>query len=272
MNDGVSFIMTVKNGEDFISEVIQSVQKQTIKSWEFIIVDDGSNDMTIEIIESFIAQDSRIQLIRTGGIGRGASLNLAIDKTKSKFIANIDVDDPSHPQRAEIQMEILKQNSEYALLATNSVFISDDTQPVWEMTQTGPEESTVKDITLRKEQPFLEIAINHSSVMFRKNDLITIGKYDEIRDFQFDYELWIRYSLSGYKIGLIKEKLSSKRVHKRQSFEARNRRKYLKGSFKLNLYVLKQLKLPMKYRLYIYLKYVYGFLPMSIRSKLRGLL
>ena len=91
-----SVICTVKNGAQTIASVIESIQAQTLKQWEFVIVDDGSTDETREIVGKYASADNRIKLIQTPGIGRGRALNLAIAQSNSECIANIDADDPSH--------------------------------------------------------------------------------------------------------------------------------------------------------------------------------
>ncbi|CAM2899434.1 glycosyltransferase family 2 protein [Salinicoccus roseus] len=249
----VSFITTVKNAEVFIKETIESVQKQTLGKWEYIIVDDGSTDNTIEVVKSICENDNRIKLITTGGIGRGKALNLAIENTSGKYIANIDVDDPSHPQRAQFQKKFLDDNREYSLSVTQSIYIVEDEKVSWELYNSNSISLEAVDITTTRNKPFRKEAINHSSVMFKKSDLINIGKYDESRSIQFDAELFNRFSFKGYKIALIPMKLATKRMHSNQSFEAGNRVKYLASALELNKNKIKFLNLPPVYYVYIYI-------------------
>lgn len=262
----VSFITTVRNAEVFIEETLKSVLNQSISNWEFIIIDDGSIDGTLEKIRDLSCKDSRIKVIETGGIGRGKALNLAIENTKGRYIANIDADDPCHPQRAEIQKKMLDENEQFSLVASNSQYIDEDKSINWEIYNLSSIKIGVKDITITRDKPFRSEPINHSSVMFRKSDLIQIGKYDETRKMQFDAELWNRFAFKGYKIGLIPIMLSSKRIHSNQSFEIGNRKKYLMSALEINKSKIKELKLPPVYYIYVYLKFLYGFLPKSIRK------
>ncbi|NVE06433.1 glycosyltransferase [Enterococcus faecium] len=74
----ISVITTVHNGETTIAETIESIQKQTFSKFEYILIDDGSTDNTIKIIEHYKEKDPRIKLVSTQKIGRSAALNLAI--------------------------------------------------------------------------------------------------------------------------------------------------------------------------------------------------
>ena len=93
----VSVICTVKNGSKTIASVLESVQEQSLHEWEMIVVDDGSTDDTSKIVREYADADSRIRLISTDGVGRGRALNLALAHARAEHVANIDADDPCHP-------------------------------------------------------------------------------------------------------------------------------------------------------------------------------
>jgi len=272
MSIDVSFITTVRNGEKFIADTVNSVLNQSMSGWEYIIVDAGSTDGTLKIIHDYMAHDSRIKIIETKGVGRGRALNLAIKKTFGKYVVNIDVDDPCHYQRAEIQKYILDRYKNFSSIATASTYLAINEDPSWTYYDYANENIDVKNITITKDMPFSNTSINHSSVMFRREALIDVGMYMERRKYQFDYELWIRLSLNSYEIGFIPLKLSSKRIHLEQSFEIRDRKKYLKSALKLNLYIINSLNLSSKYYYYVYLKYLYGYLPKGIRKRIKKVL
>jgi glycosyltransferase involved in cell wall biosynthesis len=107
----VSVIIPVKNAGKFVGAAIKSIVDQTYKNWEMIIVDDGSTDKTGKILKKFAKKDKRITVI-THDIskGIGASLNLALTKTKGLFIARMDGDDVSLPNRLAVQVHFLQKN------------------------------------------------------------------------------------------------------------------------------------------------------------------
>lgn len=107
----VSIITPTFNSERFIAETILSVQAQTYKDWEMIIVDDCSTDRTAKIVASFQEKDSRIKyLYNSTNKGSAFSRNIAIQKAKGKWIAFLDSDDLWHPEKLEKQIEFMTRN------------------------------------------------------------------------------------------------------------------------------------------------------------------
>lgn len=259
----VSVICTVKNGQHVISDTIESILNQTYQDWEMIIVDDGSHDQTPEILTTYSQRDHRIKVIITNGIGRGKALNLAIQNSKGKFIANIDADDPCHPERLNIQVRALSNFPAYALVATDVIIISGNEKPIWENV-VNMDKIKVIDITNRL---CIQNPINHSSVMMRALQLKKLGCYDINRNSQFDYDLWVRMAESGYRLGKIPIVLSSKRIHANQSFENKKRIRYLISSLKVQHRAIKVLNGNWKHRAILIIRFVYGLLPIWFRKK-----
>ena len=99
----VSIIMSVYNSEDYLKEAIDSILGQTYANLEFIIIDDASTDRSLDIVKSY--NDKRILLIKNEvNIGLAASLNKGIEIARGKYIARMDSDDISLPERCEKQV------------------------------------------------------------------------------------------------------------------------------------------------------------------------
>jgi teichuronic acid biosynthesis glycosyltransferase TuaG len=108
----VSIITPSFNSEKFISETILSVQNQTHQNWEMIIVDDCSTDKTVEIIQSFIKNDTRLQLHKLDkNSGAGIARNTAIKAAKGDYIAFLDADDLWKPEKLAKQLTFMKANN-----------------------------------------------------------------------------------------------------------------------------------------------------------------
>lgn len=108
----VSIITPSYNSQDYIEKTILSVQKQTYKNWEMIIVDDCSSDKTIEIVEKFAKNDDRIKLIKaTTNAGAAVARNIALENSKGRFIAYLDADDIWFENKLAKQIEFLVNNN-----------------------------------------------------------------------------------------------------------------------------------------------------------------
>ncbi|AGA80576.1 glycosyltransferase family 2 protein [Echinicola vietnamensis] len=104
----VSIITPLFNGENFISETIESVISQTYTDWEMIIVDDGSQDKGPEIVKSFAKNDKRINFFRNEeNCGPAISRNKAIEMANGRFIAFLDSDDRWTSQKLEKQISFM---------------------------------------------------------------------------------------------------------------------------------------------------------------------
>lgn len=112
MSELVSIIVPTYNTEKFIELTIQSVQSQTYKNWEMILVDDASTDETVKIISEFAKADNRIKLFQLpNNSGNGFARNVALSKATGKYIAYLDADDLWFPMKLEKQIQFLKANN-----------------------------------------------------------------------------------------------------------------------------------------------------------------
>jgi teichuronic acid biosynthesis glycosyltransferase TuaG len=94
MSELVSIITPTYNSAKYIAETIQSVQKQTFSNWEMIIVDDGSKDNTVSIVQNFMEDDHRVHLVQLNkNCGPAKARNHGIDNAKGKYMTFLDADD-----------------------------------------------------------------------------------------------------------------------------------------------------------------------------------
>ncbi len=115
----ISVLMTAYNAEKYIAQAIESILNQTYTDYEFIIINDGSTDDTPNIIQKYADQDSRIIFVdNKQNQGLIAVLNQGLDMAHGEFIARMDADDISLPQRFEKQIAYLDMNPEVGVLGT----------------------------------------------------------------------------------------------------------------------------------------------------------
>ncbi len=122
----ISVIMPVYNAGDFLVEAIESILKQTYKNFEFIIVNDASNDNSLRIIKYYKKLDKRIKIINLKKhVGVSQSVKLAIEKAKGKYLARMDADDISHPKRLETQLKYLLKNKDTVAVGCQCYLINE---------------------------------------------------------------------------------------------------------------------------------------------------
>jgi len=120
----VSVVMPAFNAGRFIDEAIKSVRCQSLATWELIIVNDGSTDDTGDIAEKHAAQDGRIRVIHQTNAGQAAANNRAIPEARAKYIARMDADDVSMPERLMVLSTFLDENPDILIVGTDAVLCS----------------------------------------------------------------------------------------------------------------------------------------------------
>jgi len=186
MNPKVSILMSVYNGARDLREAVDSILKQSFTDFEFIIVNDASNDNSPAILNEYAAKDKRIKLINNEfNLGLTKNLNKAIRESKGEYLARFDSDDISYPDRLKMQVEFLDKNPNCALVGTWSDII-DGSGKIMRTVKYPTSSNDVKKVLIRY-NPFF-----HSSAMFRKSAVNAVGPYDESWRFAQDYELWLR--------------------------------------------------------------------------------
>ncbi len=204
----VSVVMSVFNGERFLSETIDSVLNQTFRDFEFVIVDDGSTDATADILSRYVLRDGRIRVLRNGKKGRAASLNLGISLANGKYVANIDADDLAMPRRLEEQVAFMGKNPEVGVLGGAFELITDSGEVI-DIVRHPLEDSQIRSAMFRYNP------ICHSSVILRKDFVLASEGYRSAFEPSEDYDLWLRMSERG-RLANLNNVLVRYRVHANQ--------------------------------------------------------
>jgi len=200
----VSVVLPARNAAATIARAVASVQGQTLRDWELLAIDDGSKDATRFILIEMAQLDPRIRVLRTKA-GIPGALNAGIAAAAGEFVARMDADDESAPDRLEKQAAFLQANPLIGLVGTRVGFGGDPVQAEgyarhveWLNSLLTPEE-----IALNR---FIESPFAHPSVMFRRHLVHDHGGYRE-GDFPEDYELWLRWMDAGVPMAKLPETL-----------------------------------------------------------------
>ncbi|MBE9127581.1 MULTISPECIES: glycosyltransferase family 2 protein [unclassified Coleofasciculus] len=232
----ISVIIPAYNAEAFIERTLKSVLSQTYKNLEVLVVDDGSQDRTAEIVQSIGGQDKRVILLQQLNSGVAAARNLGIEKSQGEFIAPIDADDIWYPQNIEKQVQcFLDSDPSVGLVYSWSVDIDEDDAPMGEFRASSIEGDVYKTLICHN---FLG---NSSASIIRRACLEKIGGYScqlKEQDAQGceDWELYLRIA-EYYQFRVVSEFLIGYR--KIQSSMSRDYSKMAK-SHNLILQVVRQ--------------------------------
>ena len=191
----ITVLLSVYNGEKWLVECIESILGQTYCDFEFLIIDDGSQDKSLGIIKNYSNSDKRIKFISQENIGLTKSLNKGISLAKGEWIARIDADDVALPERLELQINYANKHN-LNLVGCQSNII--DSKGNIKYKTTIPIDYKTLFLNLKKQKPFF----SHSSVLFKKNLVISLGGYRETMKRSQDYDLWLRISEVS-KIGAV---------------------------------------------------------------------
>ena len=183
----VTVLMSVYNGEKYLCESIDSILNQTFRDYEFLIINDGSTDGTLEILHNYSQQDKRIRLHHQTNQGLIAALNKGLELARGKFIARMDHDDVSLPERLAIQLDFLKDHPAVGVLGSGARFM--DSSGITSDAVQFPIQHNV----LRWCLCFLS-PIVHPSVMMRRKIVERVGGYSTDMVHAEDYDLWRRLS------------------------------------------------------------------------------
>lgn len=199
----ISVVIPVYNSESYINYAINSILNQTYQYFELIIINDGSTDNSVAIIESF--KDDRIKIINNKN-NRGVAIvgNQGISKAKGKYIARLDADDIAHPKRLETQLQFLEKHTDVVILGSQAQILN--TNKMLKQQLKVPIQSSILPIYSLFYCPFIQ-----PSVMVR-TDIIKEFYYDNHFVSAEDYELWTRI-LKKYKGSNLSESLIQYRIH-----------------------------------------------------------
>ncbi len=218
MSDFVSVIVPAFNVEKYIRETINSVIQQNYVDFEIIVIDDGSNDKTAEVVNAI--KDKRIRYYFQTNTGLPArARNVGVGHARGEYLAFLDHDDLWKPDKLLKQIEILKYNNSIALIATNAFFMFEDKK-----TNT-PFIVKMKSGYFKDSNLFPDNKVIQSTTLVKRKSFEAVGGLNEDPDLMAieDYDLWLRL-YNKYPCYYIKECLAYYRVLPNSASAGRTKR------------------------------------------------
>jgi glycosyltransferase involved in cell wall biosynthesis len=210
----ISVLMPVFNNDRYLVEAVESILNQTVTDFEFIIVDDGSTDQTSAILGDYERQDARIRVIRQKNSGIVSALNTGMAFCRSQYIARMDGDDISYPNRFRLQTDYLDDHPDCVVVG--GVFMSIDEAG----NCLSPYRFARNKVTSFDTFPIQVALTVHPLAMIRREALFALGGYRATFPHAEDYELFLRIAKYG-RLHNLEEILLSYRNHQ-QSISRQN--------------------------------------------------
>ena len=223
MIDLVTVIMPVYNASKYLDKSIQSILNQTYKDFKFIILNDGSTDNSLDIIKKYSDTDSRIELVDKPNTGAASSFNYGLKICNSKYIARMDSDDISMPDRLHVQINYLEKYKNIDVLGSAIKTIDENDNELKSIF--FPD--NYSDIIDRMD---LTSPIANPSAMIKKSVFEDIGDLDTNTDPADDYDFLVKAVVNKKIITNINQILLKYRLHQ-ENLSKINHHKQIKFSY-----------------------------------------
>jgi glycosyltransferase involved in cell wall biosynthesis len=258
----VSVIMPAFNEASYVRRSIDSILAQTFRDFELIVVDDGSTDGTWGIVQGY--DDPRIVGVRgeRGGVCR--AVNRGLEMARGEYLARMDADDESLPERLERQVRFLDAHPSISILGT--AYYKWDALHGERYARFHPE----TDEAIRRSLG-LYIPICQGTVMFRREVYETIGGYDPTIPDAEDMDLWLR-AAPHFRFANLPEPLYVYWFDPEHSFfeQSMGRLGRTSNRYRLSVRAIRELGLPVHYHLLAAGQFLYGLvLPTGARRLVR---
>jgi glycosyltransferase involved in cell wall biosynthesis len=221
----VSVVMPVFNSAEYLPLAIESILNQTYTGFEFIIIDDGSKDTSWDIIRRYSRQDGRIKPLQNpSNLGICKTLNRGLTLARGEYVARMDADDWSYPERLGEQFSFMKSHSR-VVVCGGDINVCDKDLAVINRRLYPCSDKTIREKMLRI-NPFA-----HPAIMYRKNIVMKVGGYNPLFAGVEDYDLYFRLGREG-KFANLPQKMLKLRTHP-DSISGRT----ITSQARLNLYI-----------------------------------
>ena len=219
----ISVVLPVYSAEKYLDAAIKSVLAQTFTNFELILINDGSTDGSLKILERFAQKDARCIVFSWENKGIVASLNQGIFLAKADIICRMDADDICLPHRLEKQFEYLRAHPECVAVGSNILLIDPEGLPIVTWTYLH----THEEIDRLNLTGSVGSCICHPSVAIRKSSLLAVGAYRLGFEYAEDYDLFLRLAELG-KLANLPEVLLKYRQHPASIGHAKRKEQLMK--------------------------------------------
>lgn len=262
MKPRVSVVTTVYNGEPYFDRAIPGVLAQSFDDFEFILVDDGSTDRSLELLHEVARHDPRIRVFSPGRLGAAAAYNYGVAQATGEYIARQDFDDRSYPDRLRLQVALLDAQAEVGVVGGSFIQV-DETRGERYVRLLPTEHVAIVSAMARY------IPIVHTLATFRRQVWQAAGGYPPVNNL-IDLRFWLRVAKLGWRFANVPEVVGEHFVHPKswfnRSFKYSERQRDLA---RVQAQIVRELDLPSWMYLFALGRYAYAYIPSGLKRVVR---
>jgi glycosyltransferase involved in cell wall biosynthesis len=263
MTPKVSVVTTVYNGEAYVDRAIPGILGQTLEDFEWILVDDGSQDRTPEILQELARRDSRVRVFSPGRQGVAAAANYGVRQARGEYIARQDFDDRSYPARLRLQAALLDAQPKVGLVGGHYVLVDENRGERY--VRMPPDEHSEIIASMAKGVPFA-----NTLVTFRREAWVEAGGYPEDASGLEDLRFWVKVASLGWRFASIPEALGEHYVHPSSFFHRTlNYADRQRALGRAQAHAIRELGLPSWMYLFALGRYTYAYFPTPLKRVVR---
>jgi glycosyltransferase involved in cell wall biosynthesis len=262
MTPRVSVVSTVYNGESYFDRAIPGILAQTFDDFEFIVVDDGSTDRSLDKLRELAQSDARIRVFAPGRLGAAAAYNYGVAQAQGDYIARQDFDDRSYPDRLRLQVAFLDSHPEVGVVGGNYVLIDERRKERY--VRIPPTEHAAILSSMARGVPMA-----HTVATFRRRVWTEAGGYPLVKNL-IDMRFWLRVGKLGWRFANVPVLVGEHYVHDsswfHRSFEYVERQRDLA---RVQSQAVRELGLPSWMHLFALGRHAYAYLPADLKRIVR---
>jgi glycosyltransferase involved in cell wall biosynthesis len=197
MTPDVSVVMSVYNGASYLATTMDSILSQLGTELELVVVNDGSSDKTVDILNDYARRDHRVRVFHQKNAGLTRALIHGCDAARGEFIARQDVGDISLPGRLKDQVTFLRSQSDCIFVSCWTDVVGPRGEFLYTVRGTGAAAKPIDILSSEAEWGSLDGPTHHSSVLFRTKQYKLCGGYRPEFYLGQDWDLWYRLASLG---------------------------------------------------------------------------
>jgi glycosyltransferase involved in cell wall biosynthesis len=258
----VSVVTTVYNGEPYFDRAIPGILAQTFDDFEFILVDDGSTDRSLDKLRELADREPRVRVFAPGRLGAAAAYNYGVEQARGEYIARQDFDDRSYPDRLRLQVAFLDAHPEVGMVGGYYVLV-DERRGERYVRMPPTDHAAVLSAMARY------VPIAHTVATFRRRAWTEAGGYPVVNNL-IDLRFYIRVGKLGWRFANVPEVVGEHYVHDASFFH--RSLKYVERQrdlARVQAQAVRDLGLPRWMYLYSLGRHAYAYFPSGFKRVLR---